>query len=463
MEKFDIAFLGGGPAGYEGAVRAAQLGARVAVIEAKFLGGVCLNWGCIPTKTVRASAEVARTIRRAREFGFEQLNPTPDIKAIISRKERVVTALRGSVERLFQANKVALFQGQGRLVSQHSIEVENEGTAKLVEASKIVVCAGSSPASLDIIPKSPRVFLADETLNISYLPKHILVIGGGVVGVEMAAIFRELGSQITIVEALDRILPGDDVEMATYLRGILQRRKIKILCGVTVTEAAETEEGFDVKLSSGAVITPDTIIISVGRRFNTTGIGLNKLGIEMDRGRIVVDEHLKTNIPSLYAAGDVIGGWLLAHVAFAEGICAAENALGRDSKMDYKVVPRCVFTIPEYAAVGLSEEQASSQHKIKVARFPLKSLGMGQAMGEVEGLVKLMADAETDQILGCHVIGPHGSDLVAEIAVCMRGNLTSKVVMDTIHSHPTLSEAILETAQALHGQAIHIAPEGVKQ
>ncbi|MGC8605376.1 MAG: FAD-dependent oxidoreductase, partial [Desulfomonilaceae bacterium] len=280
MEKFDIAFLGGGPAGYEGAVRAAQLGARVAVMEAKFLGGVCLNWGCIPTKTVRASAEVARTIRRAREFGFEQLNPTPDIKAIISRKERVVTALRGSVERLFQANKVALFQGQGRLVSQHSIEVENEGTAKLVEASKIVVCAGSSPASLDIIPKSPRVFLADETLNISYLPKHILVIGGGVVGVEMAAIFRELGSQITIVEALDRILPSDDVEMATYLRGILQRRKIKILCGVTVTEAAETEEGFDVKLSSGAVITPDTIIISVGRRFNTTGVGLNKLGIE---------------------------------------------------------------------------------------------------------------------------------------------------------------------------------------
>lgn len=463
MEKFDIAFLGGGPAGYQGAVRAAQLGARVAVVEAKFLGGVCLNWGCIPTKTVRASAEVARTIRRAREFGFEQLSPIPDIKAIISRKERVVAALRGSLERLFQANKVTLFQGQGRLVSEHSVEIQANGSSNLVEASKIIVSTGSSPASLDVIPKSPRVFLADETLNISYMPKHILVIGGGVVGVEMAAIFRELGSQITIVEALDRILPSDDIEMATYLRGILQRRKIKILCGITVTEAAETQEGFTVKLSNGGEITPDTIIVAVGRKFNTKGIGLNRLGIEMERGRIVVDKHLKTNIPFVYAAGDVVGGWLLAHVAFAEGICAVENALGRDSKMDYRVVPRCVFTIPEYAAVGLSEEQAASQHKIKVARFPFKSSGMGQAMGEMEGLVKLMADAETDQILGCHVIGPHGSDLVAEIAVCMQGNLPSKAVMDTIHSHPTLSESILETAQALHGQAIHIAPEGVKQ
>ncbi len=463
MEKFDIAFLGGGPAGYQGAVRAAQLGARVAVVEAKFLGGVCLNWGCIPTKTVRASAEVARTIRRAREFGFQQLSPTPDIKAIISRKERVVAALRGSVERLFQANKIVLFEGQGRLVSQHSIEVEDNSGAKLVEASRIVISTGSSPASLDVIPPGPRVFLADETLNISYLPKHILVVGGGVVGVEMAAIFRELGSQITIVEALERILFNEDAEMATSLHGILQRRKIKILCGVQVTGVSETEEGFAVKLSNGVEIAPDTIIVSVGRKFNTKGIGLSKLGIEMDRGRIVVDKHLQTNVPSVYAAGDVIGGWLLAHVAFAEGKCAAEHALGRDSKMDYAVVPRCVFTIPEYAAVGLSEEQAASDNTIKVARFPFKSVGMGQAMGEMEGLVKLMADAETDQILGCHVIGPHGSDLVAEIAVAMKGNLTSKVVMDTIHSHPTLSESILETAQALHGQAIHIAPEGVKR
>ena len=459
-EHFDIAFLGGGPAGYQGAIRAAQLGAKVAVVEEGFLGGVCLNQGCIPTKTVRASAEVARSMRRAREYGFQPVEANPDIKAIIARKERVVTGLRRSIAGLFQARRIDLLEGRGRLLSPTRIEVEKDGQSSLVEAAKVVIATGSRPARLPMFPQSSRVFLADEILNLDYLPMHLLVVGGGAVGVEMTAIFRELSSQVTLVEVMDRLLPYDDAEMAEYLAGVLKRRKITVKCGVQVCSVEEGVDNFTSRLDDRTDLAPDTILLATGRRFNTEGLGLEELGVNLDKGRIMVDEHLMTNIPGLYAAGDVIGGWLLAHVAFAEGICAAEHALGLGSRMDYNVVPRCTFTLPEYAAVGVSEAEAEAQYPIKVARFPFKSLGMGQCLGELEGLVKIIAHAQTDQILGAHIIGPHAADMIHEIAVAMRGGLPSRVIMETIHAHPTLSEAVLEVAQALHGQAIHMPPGG---
>ena len=240
--QYDIAFLGGGPAGYQGAIRAAQLGAKVAVVEEKFLGGVCLNWGCIPTKTVRASAEVGRALRRAREFGFQPVEAKPDIKSIIARKDRVVQGLRRSIAGLFQARRIDLLEGRGRLLSPTRIEVEKDGQSSLVEAAKVVIATGSRPARLLLFPQSPRVFLADEILTIDYLPKHLLVVGGGAVGVEMAAIFRELGSQVTLVEALDRLLPYDDAEIAEYLAGVLKRRKIIIKCGVQVCSVRRGRE-----------------------------------------------------------------------------------------------------------------------------------------------------------------------------------------------------------------------------
>jgi dihydrolipoamide dehydrogenase len=460
-ERYDIAFLGGGPAGYQGAIRAAQLGAKVAVVEEKLVGGVCLNWGCIPTKAVRASAESGRVLRRAREYGFRAVEAVPDIAAIIARKQRVVTSLRTSIERLFQARQIDLIEGRGALVGPGRIEAHIGDEAQLIEAAKVVIATGSRPVGLPMIPESPRVFLADAMLDIVYLPQQLLVIGGGAVGVEMAAIFRELGSQVVLVEALDHILPYEDREMAASLLSILQRRKVEVLCGTTVESVTETGEGFVVRLSDGTEHTPDTILQAVGRRFNTEGVGLENLGIETDRGRITADPHLETNLPGHYAAGDVIGGWLLAHVASAEGICAAEHALGRGSRMDYRVVPRCVFSIPEYAAVGISEEEARSQFPVKVASFPFKSLGMAQAMGELEGLVKIVAHAETNQVLGAHIIGPHGADLISAIALAMQAQLPVRRIMETIHTHPTLSEAVLEVAQALHGQAIHLPPEAV--
>jgi dihydrolipoamide dehydrogenase len=457
---YDIAFLGGGPAGYQGAIRAAQLGAKVAVVEEKFLGGVCLNWGCIPTKAVRASAEAARTMRRARELGFQPVEAKPDIQAIIARKERVVSGLRRGIAGLFQANRIALVEGRGWFLTSNKIEVEQEGQNSLIEADKVVIATGSRPARLPLFPQNPRIFLADGILTIDYLPRHLLVVGGGAVGVEMAAIFRELGSEVTLVEALDRLLPYEDAEMADYVQGVLKRRKVKIKCGVQVSEVQESAEHFTVRLADGAELTPDTILLAVGRRYNTEDLGLEQVGVALDQGCIRVDDHLMTNVPGIYAAGDVIGGWLLAHVAFAEGICAAEHALGLGSGMDYGVVARCTFAIPEYAAVGISEAEAEARYPVKVARFPFKSLGMGQRLGELEGLVKIIAHKETDQILGAHIIGPHAADMIHELALAMRGGLPSRVVMETIHAHPTLSEAVLEVAQALHGQAIHMPPGG---
>src|SRR5512139_1434590 len=343
ITKVDIAFLGGGPAGYQGSIRSAQLGAKVAVVEERYVGGVCLNWGCIPTKTVRASAEAGRALRRAREYGFKPVEAVPDIAAIIARKQRVVAGLRRGIEGLFRAHRIELVEGRGRLLGTGGIEVQRDGETNLVQAGKVVVCTGSRPASLPMLPRSPRIFLADQMLDISYLPAQLLVVGGGAVGVEMAAIFNELGSQVTLIEALDHILPYEDRESAAYLLALLKRRKVKVQCGTTVESVSETAGGLAVRLSDGAQLTPDTILVAVGRRFNTIGIGLEELDVAMDRGRIVVDAHLRTNIPDLYAAGDVIGGWLLAHVAFAERICAAEHALGHGSEMDYRVLPRCVF------------------------------------------------------------------------------------------------------------------------
>ncbi len=460
-DRYDLIFLGGGPAGYQGAIRAAQLGARTAVVEKGFLGGVCLNRGCIPTKTVRASAEVSRTLRRAGEFGFKPVEVTADLTAILARKERVVHGLRSGMENLFRAWKIDILDGIGRLNGFGKIEVEREGKTDLIETEKIVISTGSRPGNLSIFPSNSKIFLADEMLNISYLPDHLLVVGGGAVGVEMAALFRELGSQVTLIEMQDQLLPHEDREMAAYLQKILQRRKIKVLCHVKADSVREIDQTLQIRLSNGSEITPDTILLAVGRKFNTEGLGLNELGVALKDGRLIVDETLETNISGLYGAGDVIGGWLLAHVAFAEGICAAEQALGKGSRMDYQVVPRCVFSLPEYAAVGVSEEEARLKHPVKIGRFPFKSLGMAQALGEPEGLVKIIAQAQTDQILGAHIIGAQAADLISEIALAMRAGLPSRVIMETIHTHPTLSEAVLEVAQALHGQAIHLPPEGV--
>jgi dihydrolipoamide dehydrogenase len=456
QQSYDIAFLGGGPAGYQGAIRAAQLGARVAVVEERSVGGVCLNQGCIPSKTVRASAELARSMRRAAEYGFRPVEVVPDMAAIMARKERVVAGLRRSIERLFQAHRIDLVEGRGRLAAPNKMEVEKDGQTRLIEMDRLVVATGSRPATLPSLPQGPGPFLADDILGAAHSPSHLLVVGGGAIGVEMAAIFRELGSQVTLVEAQSRLLPAEDAEMSDYLRGVFQRRKVKTIFGVEIKSASRAGDNYSIQLTNGTNLSPDAILLAVGRQFNTEGIGLEKAGVALEEGHVKANERMQTNVPGICAAGDVVGGWLLAHVAFAEGICAAENAFGLESRVDYRVVPRVVASLPEYAAVGLSEEEAQVTSPIKVARFPFKSLGMGQAMGELEGLVKIISHGKTDQILGAHIIGPHAGDLICEIALAMKAEVPSLVISRTIHSHPSLSEAVQEVAHALHGHAIHM-------
>lgn len=459
-KSFDVAFLGGGSAGYKGALRAAQLGCRVAVIESRDLGGVCLNRGCIPTKAIRASVDALLKARRAKDYGLQVDVVWPDIRAIIARKDKVVGLLRNGIAQLFRKNGVSLFEGHGKLLSPDELEVETKGGVVRLRAKKVVIGTGSRP----ILPRpfvghDRGVFTTDDLLDIAAIPESLLIVGAGAIGVEMASIMAGLGSMVTLLEMEKTILPREDGEMSAYLTRMLKRHNVRIMTGISVTELVPGEK-MRITLSDGRVLEVDAVLVATGRAPNVERTGLEKIGLDVTKGSLLVNDRMETAIPGLYAAGDVIGGWLLAHVAFSEGIVAAENAAGMESRMDYRVVPRSIFSIPEYAAVGLSEEEATERFSTKAISFPIKSLGMAQAMGEWEGLAKLVVNEKNGEILGGHIIGPHASDLITEVALAMRHNIPAKGVLETIHIHPTLSEAVFGAAQAACGQAIDLLPNG---
>ncbi len=458
---FDLIFMGGGPSGYQGAIRAAQLGKRVAVVESRDLGGVCLNRGCIPTKTIRASAQLLNQARQAKNYGIIIPEALPDMAAIIARKDRVVSLLRGGIAQLFKSNGITLYRGHGKFLSPQELMVEAGEGATIIKGEKVIIATGSRPlmpAPFDV--PVPGVMTSDEILEINEVPKSLLVIGGGVIGLEIASIMAVLGSQVIVLEAHERILPGEDREMVAYLERMLKRQKIKLMTSTTVT-AVEAKSGVTVTLSTGGILNADLALIATGRVPNTQNIGLENIGLDYRGQFIPVNSNMETEVKNIYAAGDIVGGWMLAHVAFMEGIVAAECAAELPSVMDYRVVPRCIFTFPEFAAVGLSEEEAIQHYPAGAFTFPLKSLGMAQALGEWEGVVKLVVNTKTDDILGGHVIGAHASELVSEIALAMRNKVLSHGIVKTIHAHPTMSEAVLEIAQASTGQAIHILPKRI--
>lgn len=374
------------------------------------------------------------------------------------RKDKIVGLLRNGIAQLFRANGIALIEGRGRLVSPTEIRVEWDGGERSLRANKIVITTGSHPFVPDLfLTETPRILSTDDILEMRSVPASLVVVGGGAVGVEMASILAGLGSKVTIVEMEPRILPHEDTQMVIYLTRMLKRRHMQILTGVTVT-AVETEPDLRITLSDGRALSADAMLIAAGRLPNVEGIGLENVGID-PTGPLKVNARMETEIPGIYAAGDVKGGWWLAHVAFAEGIAAAENVAGKESLMDYRVVPRCVFSTPEYGAVGMREEEARAKFAVECFVFPLKSLGMAQAMGDWEGQVKLIVERENGQLLGGHVIGEHAADLLAEIALAMKNNIPVNGIVETIHTHPSLSEAVLETAQAACGRAIHMMPE----
>ncbi len=457
-KSFDAVFLGGGSAGYKGALRAAQLGCRVAVIESQDLGGVCLNRGCIPTKAIRASVEVLLKARRAKDFGLQVDAARPDIGAIIARKDKVVSLLRNGIAQLFRKNGVSLFEGHGKVLSPDQLEVETKEGLTRLRAKKIVIGTGSRPILPAPFAGGDRgVFTTDNLFDIPAIAGSLLIVGAGAIGVEMASIMAGLGSVVTLLEMEKTILPREDREMSAYLTRMLKRHNIRIMTGISVTEVTQGER-MKMTLSDGRVLEADAVLVAAGRAPNVEETGLEKVSLDVANGSLSVNDRMETDVPGIYAAGDVIGGWLLAHVAFSEGIVAAENAADMESRMDYRVVPRSIFSIPEYAAVGLSEEESRERYSTKAVSFPIKSLGMAQAMGEWEGLAKLIVNEKTGAILGGHIIGPHAGDLIAEVALAMRHNIPARGVLETIHIHPTLSEAVFGATQAACGQAIDLLP-----
>jgi len=458
---FEITVIGGGPAGYQAAIRAAQLGKKVALIEARHLGGICLNHGCIPTKSLKSSVDLLQKIKQAKSFGIEVSEAKPDLPAIIARKNKIVNLLKSSIAQLLQGYGVAVFEGWGSFLSHRQIAVKlNSGEEIQLNTQKSILATGSRAVLPKLfLPWQDKIMTTDEILQISELPASLVIVGAGAIGVEMAFIMAGLGCNVTLIEVLERILPKEDAEMSDYLARMLKRQRIKLITGSAIERVDHTEEGFVLGLANGQSVQGQALLVAAGRAPNLEGLALEKIGLDASTGGYIkVNEKMETAVPGVYAAGDVSGGWLLAHVASAEGIVAAENAAGLDSSLDYRVIPRCTFSMPEYAAVGLTAQEAKEKYPVKEVSFPFKALGMAQAMGEWEGLVKLVIHADTEQILGGHIIGPHASDLISEIALAMRHKIPASGIAETIHTHPTLSEVVQETALASMGQAIHILP-----
>lgn len=460
-----ITVLGAGPGGYVAAIKAAQLGAEVTVIEESEVGGTCLNWGCIPTKTLIASAEVLHKVRNAKNFGLElNGNIVPDIQKIVERKNKVVGIQTKGIRGLFKSWGVKLVEGRGVIIDPKKIKVtRNGGQTEEIETDRIIIATGSKPAQIPVFPfDGIRILSSDHAINPDSIPKSLLIIGAGVIGCEFAFIYKEFGSEVTMVEMMSNAVSTEDEEISAILERELKKNKIKLLKDTRVEKVDVKENGVLVELSNGKELEAEKILVSIGRSVNSKNIGLESIGVKTgQRGEITVDNRMQTSVEGIYAIGDVTGGIMLAHLASAEGIVAVENAMGKDSVINYDVIPAAIFTSPEIGSVGLREKQAVEKGlKYKVGRFQFRALGKAHAMGEITGLFKIIAEEETDKILGAHIIGPHASDLIHEAALAMEKGLTVKDIAHTIHAHPTLSEGIMEAAEDVHDSAIHVPRTG---
>lgn len=461
-ERYDIAIIGGGPGGYVAAIRAAQLGAKVALIEKDRLGGVCLNRGCIPTKALVKSIELLRQLEEAGEFGVIAGEPAFDFTRMMARKREVVERLVSGVEALMRVNRIEVFYGTGQFLKPSLVRVSREeGDSQDIAADKIIIATGSVSAK-PAIPgfDLPGVLTSDDILELEEVPADIVIVGGGVVGIEFATILNTLGTKVTIVEMLPRILLPVDRELACRYRQILRRQGVEVHLNSPVKEIEPKDGRFLVRFTAPKgeeELEAEKVVVATGRTPYTADLNLEEVGVEMEREAIVVDEYLQTSAPKIYSIGDVTGGIMLAHVASREGEVAAENALGHEQRVDYHVVPICVFSIPEIAGVGLTEEEAKEKGiAYRVSKFPFRASGRALTMGETDGLVKMICEEEGGRILGLHIMGPHATDLIAEGALVIQLEATARDIAETIHAHPTLSEAVMEAALGQLEGSIHI-------
>ncbi len=456
-----LTIIGSGPGGYVAALKAARLGADVTIIEDTEVGGTCLNRGCIPTKSLVASVEVLRTARRLNEYGIDiQGEIRPNLSRIMERKNKIVATQVRGIRSLFKSWGITLIAGRGTILSPSKVEARNkDGLAEVIETDKIIIATGSRPAELPMFPlDGEHILSSDHAVEISSIPGSMIIIGAGVIGCEFACIFRELGAEITMVEMLPGALSSEDHEIAALLQREFTKKKIKLFSGVRVDRVERNNNGIHAYLNSGEELIAEKLLVSIGRALNVENIGLEAVGIlKGPRGEIAVNERMETNISGIYAIGDVTGGPLLAHVASKEGLVAACNSCGTDASMDYSVVPAGTFTSPEIGSVGLREQEADAKGiNVKVGRFQFRMLGKAHVIGEITGMVKIIADASSGKVLGVHIIGPHASELVHEGALAMQAGLTAEAIAGMMHAHPTLAECVMETAADVYGEAIHV-------
>jgi dihydrolipoamide dehydrogenase len=456
-----LAILGAGPGGYVAAIRAAQLGAKVTIIEDTEVGGTCLNRGCIPTKAMVASSEALSKARELDKFGIELRGElVPNLTRIIERKNKVVSTQVKGIRGLFKSWDITLKEGRGRLTSQKEIEViAKDGATGTVEADAIIIATGSRPAAIPTLPfDGKNIMSSTEALELTEIPRSLMIVGAGAIGCEFACIYRELGSEVTIIEMLPRAVATEDIEISELLEKELKKKKIKLFTGIKIDKAEIKNDGVHIFLSDGKELVAEKVLVSAGRALNSGDIGLEAAGINRGgRGEVLVNNRMETNIPGIYAVGDVTGGILLAHMASREGLVAAKNIMGINNAINYNVVPAAIFTSPEIASVGIREHQAAEKGiKYKTGHFQFRALGKAHAMGEITGFVKLIAEESSDKLIGAHIMGPHASDLISEAALAMKTGLTIRDITETIHAHPTMAEGLMEAAEELHGEAIHV-------
>nr|WP_263325797.1 dihydrolipoyl dehydrogenase [Neobacillus sp. Marseille-Q6967] len=470
-QEYDLVILGGGTGGYVAAIRAAQLGIKTAIVEKGKLGGTCLHKGCIPSKALLRSAEVFATAKHSDDFGVITGDVTLDFIKVQERKSKIIAQLHKGVQHLMNQGKIDVYEGLGRILGPSifspmpgtiSVEMNNGTENEMLIPKNVIVATGSRPRTLPGLEiDGDLVITSDEALEIEALPSSIIIVGGGVIGIEWASMLSDFGVDVTVIEYAERIIPTEDHEISKEMQRLMKKKGIKIVTGAKVLpETLIKDNGVTISAEVKAGIKEfraDKLLVSVGRQANVEGIGLENTEIQVEKGYITVNGVFQTKESHIYAIGDVIGGLQLAHVASHEGIIAVEHIAGKEpSPLNYNLVSRCIYSNPEVSSVGITEEQAIEKgHKVKVGKFSFRAIGKALVFGESDGFVKIIADEETNDILGVHMIGPHVTDMISEAGLAMVLDATPWEIGHTIHPHPTLSEAIGEAALAVDGRAIH--------
>jgi dihydrolipoamide dehydrogenase len=462
-QTYDVTIIGAGPGGYVAAIRAAQLGLKVALVEKEHLGGVCLNWGCIPTKALLRNAEVISLLGRGKEFGFTLTDFEADFGAAVDRSRKVSQRLVKGIGALMRKNQVEVIEGTGVLKSANTVEVTlAEGGARGLKTDNIIVATGGQARTIPGIEvDGERVLSYREAIMLRELPGSAVVVGAGPIGMEFAHVWRSYGAEITVVEMLPRALPLEDDEVSKEVERAFKRKKVRVLTSTRVQGVEITPNGVRVSVSGDEgeqTLEAERALIAIGVRPNSQSLGLEEVGVQVERGNIVVDTSLRTSVPGIYAIGDVTGKLPLAHVASAQGIVAAETIAGVDTvALNYEMMPRCTYCHPQVASFGLTEAQAAEHgYEIGVGKFPFRANGKALGLGDYDGFVKIVADSVSGEILGAHLVGPEVTELLPELVLAREWELTPEEIARTVHAHPTLSEVLMEAAHGVFGEAIHI-------